>query len=114
MRNGMRNGLRKGCCPVASSCEPQSGAQSGPPYAATWAGPAAAHRPAPRRVVIDPGGPILVEGPVEVVLADGRTVSSDRFLVALCACRRSGSYPWCDSSHRRRPPPDSVRQGPSQ
>ncbi|MET8677838.1 CDGSH iron-sulfur domain-containing protein [Streptomyces sp. NPDC004647] len=56
----------------------------------------------PRRVIIEPGGPTLVEGPVEVVLPDGRTVTSDRFMVAICTCRRSGSYPWCDTSHRRR------------
>jgi CDGSH-type Zn-finger protein len=51
---------------------------------------------------VDPEGPILIEGPVEVVLDDGRTVVSDRFVVALCTCRRSGIYPWCDTSHRRR------------
>ncbi|WP_346043710.1 CDGSH iron-sulfur domain-containing protein [Actinomadura chokoriensis] len=45
---------------------------------------------------------MLVEGPVEVVLEDGSTVVSDRWLVALCACRRSRSYPFCDTSHRRR------------
>ncbi|MFC4496543.1 CDGSH iron-sulfur domain-containing protein [Streptomyces ovatisporus] len=61
-------------------------------------------RPA-RRVVIDPAGPVLVEGPVEVDLGDGRTVTSDRFMVALCACRRSRSHPWCDTSHRRRSRP---------
>ncbi|GAA1800143.1 hypothetical protein GCM10009735_35660 [Actinomadura chokoriensis] len=55
-----------------------------------------------RRVRIVPGGPMLVEGPVEVVLEDGSTVVSDRWLVALCACRRSRSYPFCDTSHRRR------------
>ncbi|MCP9947691.1 CDGSH iron-sulfur domain-containing protein [Actinomadura madurae] len=49
-----------------------------------------------------PGGPVLVEGPVEVVLEDGTTVVSDRWLVALCACRRSRAYPFCDTSHRRR------------
>ncbi len=48
-----------------------------------------------------PQGPILIEGPVEVALDDGRTVTSDRFVVALCTCRRSGAYPWCDTSHRR-------------
>jgi CDGSH-type Zn-finger protein len=53
-------------------------------------------------VRIVPGGPVLVEGPVEVVLEDGSTVVSDRWLVALCACRRSRSYPFCDTSHRRR------------
>ncbi|WP_330172388.1 CDGSH iron-sulfur domain-containing protein [Streptomyces sp. NBC_01498] len=47
-------------------------------------------------------GPFLVDGPVEVVLDDGTTVRSDRFTVALCACRRSRTYPWCDTSHRRR------------
>ncbi|MGW7257237.1 CDGSH iron-sulfur domain-containing protein [Streptomyces sp. NPDC054834] len=47
-------------------------------------------------------GPILVDGPVEVELEDGTTVSSDRFRVALCTCRRSRCYPWCDTSHRRR------------
>ncbi|WP_329090519.1 CDGSH iron-sulfur domain-containing protein [Actinomadura citrea] len=55
-----------------------------------------------RRVQIVPGGPVLVEGPVEVVLEDGSTAVSDRWLVALCACRRSRTYPFCDTSHRRR------------
>jgi CDGSH-type Zn-finger protein len=46
------------------------------------------------------GGPILVEGPVELTLPDGSTVRSDRFVVAICACRRSRRYPFCDTSHR--------------
>ncbi|WP_370367538.1 CDGSH iron-sulfur domain-containing protein [Catenulispora sp. GP43] len=45
-------------------------------------------------------GPILVEGPVAVRLGDGRVVVSYRPMVALCACRRSRSYPFCDTSHR--------------
>jgi CDGSH-type Zn-finger protein len=53
-------------------------------------------------VVIDPEGPVLVEGPVEVDLPDGRTARSDRFTVALCTCRRSHRFPWCDTSHRRK------------
>jgi hypothetical protein len=56
----------------------------------------------PRRVVVDPGGPILVEGPVEVVGADGTAARSDRFVTAVCACRRTRTPPWCDTSHRRR------------
>ncbi|KAB8163899.1 CDGSH iron-sulfur domain-containing protein [Streptomyces sp. 3MP-14] len=56
----------------------------------------------PRRVVAERDGPLLVEGPVEVVLDDGRVVRGDRFLVALCTCRRSRRFPWCDTSHRRR------------
>ncbi|MFG6197683.1 CDGSH iron-sulfur domain-containing protein [Nonomuraea sp. JJY05] len=45
---------------------------------------------------------MLVEGPVEVLLEDGSVVTSDRFLVALCVCRRSRRFPFCDTSHRRR------------
>ncbi|WP_405791421.1 CDGSH iron-sulfur domain-containing protein [Streptomyces sp. NBC_00029] len=55
-----------------------------------------------RRVSVEPQGPVLVEGPVEVVLDDGTVARSDRFVVALCTCRRSRTYPWCDTSHRRR------------
>jgi hypothetical protein len=56
-----------------------------------------------RRVQVVRGGPILIEGPVEITLADGMSVRSDRFVVALCACHRSQRYPLCDTSHRRHP-----------
>jgi CDGSH-type Zn-finger protein len=46
-------------------------------------------------------GPVLVEGPVEVVLPDGSVELSERPVVALCTCRRSRRYPFCDTSHRR-------------
>lgn len=55
-----------------------------------------------------PGGPILIDGPVEIVLDDGETITSDRFVVALCACRRSRRYPFCDTSHRRRVRPEPA------
>nr|WP_202460188.1 MULTISPECIES: CDGSH iron-sulfur domain-containing protein [unclassified Streptomyces] len=45
---------------------------------------------------------MLLPGPVEVTLPDGTVVTSRRFTVALCTCRRSRIYPWCDTSHRRR------------
>ncbi|MFF4343030.1 CDGSH iron-sulfur domain-containing protein [Kitasatospora sp. NPDC001540] len=70
--------------------------------------PNAADRP--RRVSVDRDGPVLIEGPVEVVADDGTVTVSDRFVVALCTCRRSRTYPWCDTSHRargRRPAPDA-------
>ncbi|WP_093470592.1 CDGSH iron-sulfur domain-containing protein [Streptomyces melanosporofaciens] len=47
---------------------------------------------------------MLIEGPVEITLPDGSVVRSDRFTVAVCLCGRSARYPWCDTSHRRRPP----------
>ncbi|MFI6449205.1 CDGSH iron-sulfur domain-containing protein [Kitasatospora sp. NPDC050543] len=37
-----------------------------------------------------------------MVLPDGTVCVSDRPVVALCACRRSRRYPFCDTSHRRR------------
>ncbi|MFI1044893.1 CDGSH iron-sulfur domain-containing protein [Streptomyces griseoruber] len=65
------------------------------------------------RIVARRAGPLLVEGPVEVTLEDGTTVTSDRFRVALCTCRRSRTYPWCDTSHRKSerpvPPHDGTR-----
>jgi len=54
------------------------------------------------RVTVTEDGPVLVEGPVEVTLDDGTVVRSDRNWVALCVCRRSKRYPFCDTSHRRR------------
>jgi CDGSH-type Zn-finger protein len=60
------------------------------------------------RVTLVEGGPILVEGPVELETPDGTLVRSERPVVAVCACRRSKRYPFCDTSHRRK-----VRQTPA-
>ncbi|MGW8881690.1 CDGSH iron-sulfur domain-containing protein [Streptomyces sp. NPDC055663] len=60
------------------------------------------NKPAPRRrITVTEHGPLLVEGPVQVTCADGTTAVSDRFVVAVCTCRRSRTPPWCDTSHRR-------------
>lgn len=73
------------------------------PAAAPATAPAAAPAAATaRRVAVDPKGPVLVEGPVEIALDDGTVARSDRFMVAVCTCRRSRTYPWCDTSHRPR------------
>lgn len=65
--------------------------------------------PARRRITMTDDGPVLVQGPVEIVLADGREVISDRAATALCTCRRSRRYPFCDTSHRRRVRTDRSR-----
>ena len=73
-------------------------------------------RPDPARVRLVEGGPILVEGPVDLELPDGTTVRSDRPVVAVCACRRSKRYPFCDTSHRRKvrsPAPSRSEETPS-
>ena len=43
----------------------------------------------PRLVQAIPHGPVMVQGPVRIELPDGSVVESDRFMVAICACRRS-------------------------
>ncbi len=55
-----------------------------------------------QRIVLTGDGPMLVSGPVDVELPDGRRVTSDRPVTALCLCRRSHRYPLCDTSHRTR------------
>lgn len=64
----------------------------------------------PRTVRVVPGGPVMVQGPVRIEMPDGSVVESDRFMVAICACRRSKNYPLCDTSHRRRQRSDSSAQ----
>lgn len=53
------------------------------------------------RVQMVPNGPVLVSGPVRIEMPNGEVVESDRFMVAICTCRRSDNYPLCDTSHRR-------------
>lgn len=53
------------------------------------------------RVQVIPSGPVLISGPVRIEMPDGNVVESDRFMVAVCTCRRSNNYPLCDTSHRR-------------
>lgn len=53
-------------------------------------------------VRLNRNGPILMRGPVDITLPDGTHARSDRFMVAICTCGRSGIYPWCDTSHRKR------------
>jgi CDGSH-type Zn-finger protein len=64
-----------------------------------------------RQVVVTGDGPVLVTGPVEVVLPDGRRVRSDRPVTALCVCRRSRRAPFCDTSHRRKARPSTGADG---
>lgn len=56
----------------------------------------------PRQVIVTADGPVLLAGPVEIVLPDGRRVRSDRPVTALCVCKRSRRAPFCDASHRRK------------
>jgi CDGSH-type Zn-finger protein len=67
----------------------------------------------PRTVRVVPSGPVMVEGPVRIEMPDGSVVESDRFMVAICTCRRSKNYPLCDTSHRCRQRPERSVQRPA-
>lgn len=54
----------------------------------------------PVSLTMCPGGPMLLRGADEVRDEDGVVHPVDRPVVALCRCNRSGSMPWCDSSHK--------------
>jgi len=47
-------------------------------------------------------GPLIVEGPVKVVDADGAefAISADKPAIALCRCGASANRPFCDGAHR--------------
>ena len=67
---------------------------------------------AARLVRITGDGPLMIQGPVRIETPDGDVVDCDRFMVAICTCRRSKTYPLCDTSHRkrRRRPRDSAER----
>ncbi|MFJ7957830.1 CDGSH iron-sulfur domain-containing protein [Streptomyces sp. NPDC096319] len=64
--------------------------------------PRAAGNAAPPRLRPLPEGPLLVEGPAEIVMPDGSVVLCERPVMALCTCRRTLRAPFCDTSHRPR------------
>jgi CDGSH-type Zn-finger protein len=54
------------------------------------------------RIRLRDDGPLVVEGDIEIVDADGNpfSVSSNRPNKALCRCGHSSNRPFCDGSHR--------------
>lgn len=66
------------------------------------------------RIRVRDDGPLVIEGPVQIVDAEGNcfTPPNDKPLVALCRCGLSQRKPFCDGTHRgqfqsvcRAPPP---------
>ena len=52
-------------------------------------------------------GPLLVQGPVRLIDADGNEIPWEGDDIVLCRCGRSATKPFCDRSHRQigAPPP---------
>jgi CDGSH-type Zn-finger protein len=48
-------------------------------------------------------GPLVVQGPVQVVdhLGNEFTLPQGKETIALCRCGHSGNRPFCDGSHKR-------------
>ena len=59
-----------------------------------------AARAGPLTVKPRPHGPLLVEGPIEVVSGTGRTTNRVT-KTAFCRCGQSANKPYCDGSHNR-------------
>jgi len=47
-------------------------------------------------------GPLVVEGPVTLVDADGNqyTIAADKPAIALCRCGQTANRPFCDGAHK--------------
>jgi CDGSH iron-sulfur domain-containing protein 3 len=50
---------------------------------------------------VRPNGPLIVEGPVQIVDASGNafTPNPDKPRIALCRCGHSANKPFCDGAH---------------
>ncbi len=62
-------------------------------------GGAAEAIPARNSVKLDPNGPVLLRGDLQLVDATGEVVLSDT-RIALCRCGASKNKPFCDNSHK--------------
>jgi CDGSH-type Zn-finger protein len=54
------------------------------------------------KIRIRDNGPLVIEGSIEVVDAEGNALvlPTDKPAHALCRCGASGNKPFCDGSHR--------------
>jgi len=62
------------------------------------------------RIILTSNGPLALEGDIELVDSNGRTVASGNHML-LCRCGMSENKPFCDGSHDRhdfQPPAEFV------
>jgi CDGSH-type Zn-finger protein len=50
------------------------------------------------RITPNPNGSLRIQGPMEILLADGTQISGRR--ASLCRCGASKNKPFCDSTHK--------------
>lgn len=51
------------------------------------------------KIKVIPNGPLMLDGIVEITLADGTTVVKEN--TVLCRCGASQNKPYCDGSHTK-------------
>ena len=57
------------------------------------------------KITVRLNGPYLVEGPIELVDAEGNHFKVEEGKsVVLCRCGRSDNKPFCDATHRKKTP----------
>jgi CDGSH-type Zn-finger protein len=53
------------------------------------------------KIIVRPNGPLRVEGPIQLVDADGREWDlTGKPAISLCRCGHSQNRPFCDGSHK--------------
>lgn len=45
-------------------------------------------------------GPLMVQGPIKLLDANGKEYTLDRDMIFLCRCGESSNKPFCDGTHR--------------
>ena len=72
------------------------------------------------RITPKPNGPLIVQGPVQIVTQDGREIpvpprKDGRVseVVVLCRCGGSATKPFCDGTHKRNGFSDAAPVGPA-
>lgn len=54
------------------------------------------------RIRMRPNGPLVIEGPFELVDSEGNAfqIPADKPAIALCRCGQSSRRPFCDGAHK--------------
>jgi CDGSH-type Zn-finger protein len=54
------------------------------------------------RIRMRPNGPLVIEGPFELIDSRGQafTIPADKPAIALCRCGESARRPFCDGAHK--------------
>jgi len=52
------------------------------------------------KVNVRPNGPLIIEGPITLLDAEGNEFKLESERIVLCRCGQSSKKPFCDATHR--------------